>query len=178
MKKLLALMLALICCFGMTSAALADTFGLGVYTNVESAKSAYVEDGDAYDGSFEVDSTVCALVLDDEGKIVSIRIDVGQTKLGFTAEGAVTTEAGEENIVSKHDKGDAYNMKTYGGSIAEWYEQAKAFEDYCVGKTVEEVLGMALNEKGAPTDADLAAGCTISVNAFLKAVELAAQNAQ
>lgn len=177
MKKFLVLMLALVCCMSVTCAALADTYGLGVYTEVEKAASAYVEDGDAYDGSFEVDSTVCALVLNDEGVIVSVQFDVGQITVKFSAEGAVLTEAGTV-VLSKRDKGDNYNMVKYGGSIAEWYQQAQAMEAYCVGKTVEEVLSMSLNEKGAPDVEDLKASCTIGVESFLKALEIAANNAR
>ena len=59
----------------------------------------------------------------------------------------------------------------------EWNEQAAAFAAYCVGKTVDQVKGVAVNEKGVPTDADLAASVSLSVNNFVAGVEAAVKNA-
>ena len=39
----------------------------------------------------------------------------------------------------------------------EWNEQAAAMAEYAVGKTVEELKGVAVNADGQATDADLAA---------------------
>ena len=59
-------------------------------------------------------------------------------------------------------------MKAYAGAAKEWYEQAAAFDAACIGKTAGEVAGlMAEDGKG---NADLqAAGCTITVDSFVKA---------
>ena len=55
-------------------------------------------------------------------------------------------------------------MKAYGGAAKEWYEQAAAFDATCIGKTVAEITGLVADT------ADLqAAGCTIDVNAMVKA---------
>ena len=66
-------------------------------------------------------------------------------------------------------------MKTASGIGKEWNEQAAAFCEYVTGKTVEEVTGIALTEKGAPADEDLAASVTVSVGDFLTLIEKAAQ---
>ena len=70
--------------------------------------------------------------------------------------------------------GDDYGMVAYGNAIAEWYDQAKAFESYVVGKTAAEVEGIetVLTETGhnVATDEALLAGCTMDITAFKAAV--------
>lgn len=174
MKKLLAMTLVLCCC--LTGVAMADTYGLGVYTEINKAQNAYVEDGDKYDGKFEVDSTVCAVVLDDNGVIVDVWFDVAQTNLGFTTEGVVNNEAGTI-VPSKFEKQDAYGMAKVAAA-GEWYQQARALEQFCVGKTVAEVLALPLTEKGVAEVEDLKTTCTIKIGTYLKALEMAAANAR
>lgn len=173
MKKLLALTL-LLCC--LTSVALADTYGMGVYTTLTAAESAYVEDGDAYDGKYQAESTVCSVVLDENGVIVNVQFDMTQIKLGFTAEGAVQAEAGTM-FTSKQDLKEAYGMAAYAPA-GEWYVQVRALEEYCVGKTVAEVLATPATESGVLDVADLKTTCTIGVSNLLKALEMAAANAR
>ena len=75
-------------------------------------------------------------------------------------------------------------MKRVSSIGKEWYEQAAALEEWCIGKTVEEVLGMKTFDRGdgshtmVPDEADLKAGCTITVGDYLKALVNAAANAQ
>ena len=76
-------------------------------------------------------------------------------------------------------------MKKYASPAAggEWYEQANAFEAYCIGKTADEVAGMPLGENAhgytdAPAAEELKSTCTISVTAFLNAIAKAAANAK
>jgi len=174
MKKLIALSL-LLCC--LTGVALADTYGMGVYTEISAAESAYVEDGDEYDGKYEVYTHVCHVVLDEEGKIVDVWFDAVQTKLGFTAKGEVKNEAGSL-ITSKFDLKEKYGMAAYApNAVGEWYEQARALELYCIGKTVAEVMGTAL-EGGKAVDADLKATCSIAIDELLLALYQASLNAR
>ena len=51
-------------------------------------------------------------------------------------------------------------------------------EDWCIGKTVAEVIAMQLTEKGVATDVDLVAGCTVHINDQLVALEKAAASAR
>ena len=172
MKKILALVLALsmVLC---SVAALAEGYGLGVQTSIGSSKPASAEK----DGTAQVDSTICALVVDDEGKIVSCLFDVAQTKVAFNAAGEITADM-TAVIKSKQEKGDEYNMRPASPIGKEWYEQMTALESWCIGKTVEEVLATPLDESGKATDADLVSGCTVHINAQLKALEKAAANAK
>ena len=97
MKKIVALVMALVMVLGCT-AALADTYGLGISSSIGSSKDA----ADGQDGKAQVDSTVCALAVDADGKIVSCLFDVAQTKIGFSAAGAITADKTAE-VKSKQE---------------------------------------------------------------------------
>ena len=120
-----------------------------------------------------MDSTICALVVDDEGTIVSCLFDVAQTKVAFNAAGEITEDMTAE-IKSKQEKGDEYNMRPASPIGKEWFEQANALATFCVGKTLEEaVAGIAIGEDGKPTGADVVTSCTMKVGDFVKALEKA-----
>ena len=169
MKKFIALLLVLVLCMGMTSA-MADKLGTYMHTVVSKATPAGEKDG-----AYQANSTICAVVLDDNGVIKMVEFDVVQVKLGFTAAGAVTTEAGTL-ISSKEELKDGYGMRKASAIGKEWFEQADALEAWCVSKTLEQVMAAPLNN-GYPTDADLVTGCTMNISDYLlalqKAVELA-----
>ena len=117
----------------------------------------------------EVTNTVAAVIISDN-KIVACRIDALAIKPtlnnGIAAAGTYKTKA---------ESGDAYGMLTnsddYGSKLAEWDDQAKAFEAYVTGKTQADVNGIALDDNGKPTDAALTAGCTVAVSDFVKAID-------
>lgn len=146
-----------------------DELRLAILSNVESSKSADAENA----GTAQLDSDIVALTLND-GVITSCYLDSIQAKVAFDAEGVITTDL-EADVLTKNELGDNYNMKLYGGAIGEWYEQAAAFAEYVTGKTAEEVAGIAVNEKTAPTDADLASSVTIAVGGYKALIEKAAE---
>ncbi len=126
----------------------------------------------------QIDGTIAAVVLDKDGKIVLCRIDAIQNKIPV-ADGFVEVPA---SFKTKMELGDDYNMAKYGqnqdrngdGVVKEWYEQAKAFETWCIGKTVDEVKNMATQtqDDGYVIPADealLSAGCTIQITDFIAA---------
>ncbi len=193
MKKILALVLCLcmaLCAVACTgnenpenpeNPATEAEYKLGMGIVVDMSESAT--------GTAQVDATVATVVTDADGKIVSCRIDVAQNKMAV-ADGAVDTAA---EFQTKMEKGDAYGMAAalnYGmdwngdGVVKEWYDQAKAFEAYVVGKTVSEVEAIATKEvegKGYIIPADdalLSAGCTIQVTDFIEAVAKACKDEQ
>lgn len=152
--------------------------GLGMVTSMKQSKDAEDEDP----AKTQADVTAVALALDAEGKIVAISIDVVQAKATVDADGVVTVA---EDVKTKRELGDDYNMKKYAtpAAVGEWYEQANAFEAYCIGKTADEVAGMPLGENAhgytdAPAAEELKSTCTISVTAFLNAIAKAAVNAK
>ena len=138
-------------------------------------------------GTGESNATVAVVVLDKDGKIVSCRLDVAQNKYKFGDDGEIEFT----RLESKMELGDAYGMATNpyspdnngDGIIKEWYEQAKAFEAYVVGKTVAEVEAMGTQELPngyviSNDDELLNAGCTIQITEFINAVVKACNDDQ
>lgn len=197
MKKILALVLCL--CALLTLVACNDDgdntpdipdvveadykLGMGIVVNMDSSAK----------GNAQVDATVATVVTDANGKIVLCRIDVAQNKMNV-ADGAVDTA---QTFQTKMERGDDYGMAAalnYGmdwngdGQVKEWYDQAKAFESFVVGKTAAEVEALTTKQAAAEgagagyqisTDAALlAAGCTIQINEFRDAVVKACKDEQ
>lgn len=147
--------------------------GLSIVADVGGSKDASPEG----DGAAEANISLVAVTVGDDGVIGECVIDMVQAKISFDAAGHLTTDPATA-FASKNELGDAYGMKK-GSSIGrEWNEQAAAFADYAVGKTVEELKGIAVNEKGAPAEADLASSVTLSVGGFLEGIEKAVDNAR
>lgn len=164
MKKLVAVVLALVLCLSL-ACAMADTLGLGSVTTV-TAESASA-DGD---GSVEVLTTICALTLDDEGKIASIRFDVMQVPTAaVTAAGEVTVG---DDLRTKVEKGAEYGM-SIASEVGDYYEHMAALEAWCTGKTVDEAVAGIEGD-----DADMRAGCTVGLTAHLEALKKAAEAAK
>lgn len=142
------------------------TLGMGVALNTDSSK----------ENNAQVDATFAAVVLDAEGKIVVCRLDCAQSKMDITG-GAVDAA---KTFLTKMELGDDYNMVKFGGAIAEWYDQAKAFEEYVVGMTGTEVAALELQEHNGhmiSVDEALLAGCTMDITDFMAAIEKACSDA-
>ena len=142
--------------------------GMGVSLNTDSSKT----------GNAQVDATFAAVVTDAEGKIVAVKLDVAQNKMDIT-DGQVETE---KEFKTKLELGDDYNMVKFSDAVAEWYDQAAAFEAYVIGKTADEVGGIetVLNDSGhtVVTDETLYASCSISVKDFIEAIVKACNDEQ
>ena len=176
MKKILTVVMLTALMLALAASALAAT-GLGSVTSV-SVTAATADKA----GTASVNTTMCAVTLDDEGKIVAVQFDVVQPKGAFDATGA----AADFNAApqTKKELKEGYGMLKASAIGKEWFEQAAALEAWCVGKTVEEVCGMQTFDRGdghhtmVPDDADLKTGCTITVGDYLKALEKAAADAK
>lgn len=144
--------------------------GMSVITTLDSSKDAGEKDGNA-----QVDAVGVAVVVDSEGKIVSCVIDTAQNKMGFTKEGKIVPN---ETFKSKKELKEEYNMKPASAIGKEWYEQAEALEQYVVGKTAAEVKGIALDEDTKPTDADLAATCSMKIGSYIEGITAAVDAAK
>ena len=92
----------------------------------------------------------------------------------FDATGSITTDL-TAAPQTKNELGENYGMVAWGGAIAEWDAQAAAFASYITGKTAADVAGIAVDEKTAPTDADLTASVTIKIGGFQALIAKAAQ---
>lgn len=189
MKRILAIALCLVMALAIVACGNANNtetpateaeykLGMGVVVDMNSSAT----------GNAQVDATVAAVVTDADGKIVACRIDVAQNKMDVTG-GAVDTA---KTFQTKMELGDNYNMAKYGqsmdwngdGVVKEWYDQAKAFEAYVVGKTVAEVEAIktqVVEGAGyviAADEALLTAGCTIQITDFISAVAKACKDEQ
>jgi hypothetical protein len=155
-----------------TTVAAAKT-GLAVITTLAKSKDAAAD----ADGLAQVDSTIVAVLVGQDGKILDCKIDAAQTKVNFSMEGKLVTDVATA-YKTKQELGTEYGMLKASSIGKEWNEQATALAAYVVGKTVEEVKGIAVNEEGAVTDADLAASVTVGIDGYVAAIEKAVANAQ
>ena len=146
--------------------------GTAIVASAAESKSA----GDA-DGEAKYDVSVVAVTVDDKGVIESCVIDSIGTSVLFDVSGAIVSDL-TAPIQTKNELGDSYNMKLYGGAVAEWYEQAAALASFAEGKTVEELRAGAVDETGHAADADLATTATIYLGGYVSAIEKAVANAR
>ena len=146
--------------------------GLAIVGSANGSSSAGEKDGEA-----KYDVTVVAVLVDEKGVIVDCIIDSVGTSVKFNTTGAITSDLNAA-IPTKTELGDGYNMKTYGGAIAEWYEQIASFAAYVTGKTLDEVKGIAVDAGTKPTDADLTSSVTIAIGGYINAIEAAVTSAQ
>lgn len=129
------------------------------------------------DGLAQIDSVVVAVLVGEDGKILDCKIDSAQTKINFSKEGKILTDKATI-FKSKQELGAEYGMGKVSKIGKEWNEQADAFAAYVIGKTAAEVKGIAVNEEGAATDADLTASVTIGITSYIEAIEKAVANAK
>ncbi len=138
---------------------------IGAVTEDASSKDA----GEDADGLAAMYTSIAAVV-EQDGKAVACCIDVIEPKISFAKDGKI----GEVKFDgSKRELKEDYGMKDASGIGKELYEQARAFADYVVGKTSKEVAGIETtkNDSGhmVAKDADLYAGCTVSIDQWIAA---------
>ena len=171
MKKILAAALMTALLLTLASGAMAAT-GLGVVGTV-TGTAATADKAGSVSGYIYV----CAVTLDDEGKVAGVVFDAMQPAGSFDASGAIVGEA-VTDVVTKLEIKEGYGMKAISPIGKEWYEQMDALSAWCIGKTPAEILGQTLTEGGNATDVDLLAGCTVHINDQLVAFEKAVANAK
>ncbi len=175
MKKLLSILLMAILVatlFSFAGCSKPETlkFGLGTYAYTENVASAK----GTKNGGLDVVSTIAAVLVDKDSKIVKAEIDCADCTLNFNEKGEFVEIA---EFKTKLEKGADYGMVAYAGAKKEWFEQADAFEGVVAGKTIDEVKALVANE-GKGTDEVINAGCTIVIADFVKALEKAVANAK
>ncbi len=151
-----------------------DTVKTGFAVLSSIAKSA---DAGEKDGLAQIDSMIAAVTVDKDGKIAKCIIDAVQTKVNFSAQGKILTDLKTE-YKTKNELGEEYGMKKASKIGKEWNEQAAAFANYVVGKTLDQVKGIAVNEEGTAGDAELASSVTVHIGDFIAVTEKAVLNAQ
>ena len=174
MKKVLALVMVLALALSFTAcggSAKKVKTGIAIVSSYTTADATADAAGNA-----QVDSTVAAVTVDEDGKIVACKIDVAQNKVPVNADGTFDTSL---TFKSKQELGTDYGMTPASPIGKEWNEQADAFAAYVVGKTAAEVEAIGVTgEHNAPDVADLAASCTMNVVDIKAAIVEACNNAQ
>lgn len=136
----------------------ADKIGAGETISVDAKKG-------------QVDNTVASVALDSKGKIVWSNIDVQQTKSA-------------DEVRSKMELKEGYNMKDASGIKKEFYEQVDFLKTKLIGLDAAGVAGIETYEKNAshpkvPKEGtDIATGCTIDIGAFQEALAEAFETAK
>ena len=148
--------------------------GLALVSVVSSSSKAATAEAN---GVAQADTTFVAVLVDGDGVIQDCLIDCVQTKIEISAAGEIVTPANTA-FDSKIVLDDAYDMRKASPIKAEWDEQANFLADYVTGKTIDEVKGIALDDGGKPTDADITTGCTMNIAEIVTAIENAVANAK
>ncbi len=146
--------------------------GLAVVSSV--SESTPVKDGK---GTAVSDITAVAVTVGEDGKILKCDIDGMRAQIQFSDKGKLLTPA-TTVFKSKNELKEEYGVKKVSKIGKEWNEQAAAFAKYVVGKTADEVKGIAVSAQGTTTDKELTASVTIHVGDFITAVQKAVANAQ
>ena len=173
MKKILTVAVMTALLLAIAATAMAAT-GLGSVTSVKLTPAAADKAGQV-----SVNTTMCAVTLDDAGKIVAVQFDVVQPKAAFDAAGAASGDLNAAPQTKKELK-EGYGMVKASAIGKEWFEQAEALEAWCVGTTVEEVCALKPSDRGdgsppmVPDEADLKASVTVTVGDYLEALKKAA----
>ncbi len=187
MKKRIALLLAAVlavgslatACGGNGNADAKVNIGLGLNTDMAHSSADATADKN---GNAQADLTVAAVAVGADGKIVAVDFECIQVKTFFDANGALTADT-PTSFTTKTELGDKYNMKDTSASIgkieggAEWFEQAAHLENVCKGKTLEEVKALVAAD-GKPATDEVLAGCTMTISAFVVALEKAYNEAK
>lgn len=129
-------------------------------------------------GVNEVEVIAVVAALDTEGKVADIAIDSCLPSVSFDMSGVGTSANGV--VTTKRELGTNYNMAAYGadlngdGVVKEWFEQANALEDACLGLTASEVEALVVNGYGV--ESLQTAGCTIGISTLVSTVVKALNN--
>lgn len=151
------------------------TLRTGLYTAADFSGSADAQE--EADGLVKLQAACVGVIVDQDDRIVSLMIDQIQCETAFDAAGNLIGQE-QAQLTSKRDLGAAYGMASVSSIGREWDEQIRSFEEYCTGKTVEELKSISFDEQGKPTDPDLASSVTLATEYFVNYIEAAANSAQ
>ena len=121
-------------------------------------------------GRVRVNVTTATVMLDADGKFVSVNIDVAQNDGTFGVDGVIIKA---EAAPTTKEKGAAYDMKKASEIGKEWFEQIASLEAWMIGKTLAEVKALPLTDGNVADSEDLRSEVSITVTDYLAAVEKA-----
>ncbi|MBR2002215.1 MAG: hypothetical protein IJ994_07905 [Firmicutes bacterium] len=109
-----------------------------------------------------------AMIGDEETLAVTVAVDEG----GRIWDCVIDQMTEADGVpVSKNQLGEAYGMKKASSIGKEWDEQARGFADYVKGMTLDQVLGIDLDDNGKAVDPGLLSSATIDLREFVQGVE-------
>lgn len=158
---------------GSQSTAASVKTGLSVLADISDSKDA----ANGENGTADANFMAVGVMVDDNGIIRKCVIDQVKAKMEFDDGGRLVT-ALDTVFPSKNDLGMDYGMKAASSIGKEWNEQARAFADYVEGKTLDQVMGIAIDNDGKAQQPDLTASVTISVGDFMVGVQDAVRDAE
>ncbi len=120
---------------------------------------------------------MAAVTVGGDGAIIKCKIDASQASIEFGKDGKLITPV-DTIFKGKQDLKEEYGLKKASGIGKEWYQQADAFADYCVGKTADDISGIAVTDEGLAADTDLSSSVTIHIGDFIAAVDKAVKSAK
>jgi hypothetical protein len=174
MKKIIALALCLMMAAALVPASAEGTLKTGLAAVVAMEPTDATENKD---GQVRNEVTIAAVAIDEQGVIVDCKIDAYRSDIKFDAKGAFTQPL-DTAFKSKMAMGAEYGM----GAVApkgEWDAQAAGFAAYCIGKTADQIRGIAVEGgKPAASEVDILATTTITIGDFVGAVVKAADKAE
>ena len=157
------------------------SFSVGL--KLESTAESTVLPTEDEDGSINMYASFGAAVVGEDGKVLAALTDAIQPKFTVDVDGEIT---GSSYVGTKKELEYDYNMVKYSEAKYEWFQQARAFEEYCVGKTADEILTLPTRVRGedephpgyvVTTDETLFASCSIQITDFMSTIGNAAKEA-
>lgn len=170
MKRIFKMMIAFavaVCVLALSSCGLSAKsakFGLGAVPSY----SAISANGEV-NGKGTLDMTAAAVIIDKDGKIIDIKIDVAEDTVEYTSSGELL---GLKSAATKRES----NVKRTGSKLS-WAAQVDIFENFCKGKTHGEITA-TLTPDGYGNAELVSSGCTIVLTDMAKAIEKACNAAK
>jgi len=166
MKKLLALTAVLAFCLSAVACGSStdnntnsDTIdsasyrvGVGSYTTTDDSSPSV----EGENGKGVVSTTYATVIFDNNDIIRKVYIDEVQSKIYFDGNGQLVNRDAYNDIRSKRELGDEYNMKPASDIGKEWYEQINSLESWLVGKNIKEISDSVMNMGPYGTEDDYA----------------------
>ena len=180
MKKIFAATLLVALVLAGCSAGGAGKLGLASKTTMGMSADLAEKDG-VKSGKAQADTMMAAVIVDANGKVVSIKIDTVQSPITFDEAGKLTVD--KANVFkSKRELGNDYGMKKASKIGKEWFEQVDAIEKWMTGKTADQIKAMKVkkteSEGNVADEADLATSATIGIDEFIEVATTAIANAK
>ena len=149
--------------------------GLAVFTDISGSTSATAD----AQGEAKYDITMVAVLVDEQGVILSCAIDSVPASVKFDTAGQITSDL-TAAVLTKNELGENYGMVAWGGAVAEWDAQVAALASYAVGKTLEELKNgdIDMTTGKAKDGTDLSTSATIYLGGYVQAIEAAVNNAK